>query len=64
MDRMVASFEAEAGKMLRKPYFELRPDQQHERLAVAERVVRAILQDPEVSFRCDAGGSVDNGQWR
>ena len=53
--------------MLRKPYFKLRPDQQRERLALARRVVRAILQDPEVSFRCDAtgvvslvGGSMDN----
>ena len=63
----MASFEAEAGKMLRKPHFELRLDQQRERLAVAQRVVLALLQDPEVSFRRDAtgvvslvGGSMDN----
>ena len=57
----MASFEAEAGKILRKP------DQQHEWLALAQRVVRALLQDPEGSFRRDAtgvvslvGGSMDN----
>ena len=50
----MASFEAEAGKMLRKPYFDLGPDQQRERLALAQRMVRAILQDPEVSFRRNA----------
>ena len=66
---MVASFEAEAGKMLRKPYFELGPDQQRQRLALAQRVVRAILEDPEVSFRRNAtgvvslmGGSMDNAR--
>ena len=62
---MVAGFEA--GKMLRKPYFDLGPDQQRERLALAQRMVRAILQDPEVSFRRDTtsvvsmvGCSMDN----
>ena len=69
MNRMVASLEAEAGKILRKPYFEVRPDHQHERLALAQRVVRAILQDPEVYFRRDAtgvvslvGGSINNAE--
>ena len=64
---VVASFEAEAGKILRKPYFDLRPDQQRERLALAQRMVRAILQYPEVSFRRNAssvvslvGGSMDD----
>ena len=63
------SFEAEAGKMLCKPYFELAPHQQRERLALAQRLVRAILQDPGVSFRRDAtgvvsvvGGSMDNAR--
>ena len=63
----MASFEAEAGKILSKPYLELRPDQQRERQALARRVERAILQDPEVPFRSDAngvvslvGGSMDN----
>ena len=63
----MASFEAEASKMVRKPYFDLGPDQQRERLALAQRMVRAILQDPEVSFRRDAsdvvllvGGSMEN----
>ena len=46
------------GKMLRKPYFDLGPSQQRERLALAQRMVRAILQDPEVSFRRDASGVV------
>ena len=53
--------------MLRKPYFELRPDQLHEWLALAQLVVRAILQVPEVSFRRDAtsvvslvGGTMEN----
>ena len=53
--------------MLRKPYFDLGPDHQRERLALAQRMVQAILQDPEVSFRRDAtsvvslaGGSMDN----
>ena len=52
--------------MLRKPYFELGLDQQRERLVLAQRVVRAILQDPEVFFRRAAtnvvsrvGGSMD-----
>ena len=61
------SFEGEAGKMLRKPYFDLALDQQRELLALAWRMARAILQDPEVSFRRDAtsvvslvGGSMDN----
>ena len=54
----MASFEAEAHKMVRKRYFELRPDQQPERLALAQRVVRAILQDPGVSFRRYATGVV------
>ena len=64
---MVASFEAAAVKMLRKPYFALGPDQQRERLALAQRMVQAILKDPEVSFCRDAsvkvsvvGGSMDN----
>ena len=63
----MAFIEAEAGKMLRKPYFEPRPDQQRERLALVQRVVRANVRDPEVSFRRDAtgmislvGGSMDN----
>ena len=63
----MASFEAEGGKMLRKPYFDLGLDQQRERLALARRMVRAIPQSPEVSFRRDAtgvvslvGGSMDN----
>ena len=67
MDHTVASFEAKAGKMLRTPYFDLGPHQQRERLAVAERIVQAILQDPEVSLRRDAtgvvsrvGGNMDN----
>ena len=50
----MASFEAEAGKMLRKPYFH----QQRERLALAQRMVRAILQNLEVSSRRDASGVV------
>ena len=54
----MACFEAEAGKMLRKPHLELQPDQQCEQLAVARRVVWAILQDLEVSFRRDATGVV------
>ena len=54
----MASFEVEVGKMLRKPYFDLGPDQQRERLALAQHMVRAILQDPEVSFRRDATGVV------
>ena len=65
----MASFEDEAGKMLRKPYFDLGPHQQCERLALAQRMVRTILQDPEVSFRRDAtgvvslvGGSMDNAR--
>ena len=64
---MVASFEAKAGKLLRKPYFELLPDQQREWPALAQRVVRVLLQDLGVSFRRDAtsvvslvGGSMDN----
>ena len=55
---MEASFEAEAGKMLWRPYFDLGPDQQRERLALSQHMVRAILQDPEVSFRRDASGVV------
>ena len=31
--------------MLRKPYFELWHEQQRERLALAERVVRPVLRD-------------------
>ena len=65
----MASFEVEAGEMLRKPYFELRPNQQRERLTLAWCVVREILQDPEVSLRrvatgvaCLVGGSSDNAQ--
>ena len=54
----MASFEAEVGKMLRKPYFDLGADQQRERLALAHRMVGAILQDPEVSFCRDATGVV------
>ena len=60
-------FEAEAGKMLRRPYFELRPDEQRWQLTLAQRVVLAILKDPAVSFRRDAtvvvslvGGSMHN----
>ena len=55
---MVASFEAEVGEMPRKPYFELWPQQQRERLALAHCVVHALLQDTEVSFRRDASGVV------
>ena len=40
------------------PYFDLGPDQQRERLALAQPMVRAILQDPVVSFRRDATGVV------
>ena len=58
MHRMVASFEAEPSKMPRKPYFELRLEQQRERLALVQRVVMAILQDPELSFQRDANGVV------
>ena len=54
----MASFEAIAAKMVRKPYFDLGPDEQRERLAVAQCMVRAILQDWEVSFRRDATGVV------
>ena len=63
----MASFEAEAGKILREPSFDLGPDQQRERRALAQRIVRATLQDPEVLFRRDAtgvvslvGGNMDN----
>ena len=44
--------------MLRKRYFDLGPDQQREELALTQRMVRAILQDPEMSFRRDATGVV------
>ena len=54
----MASLEAAAGKMLRKPYFDLAKDQQREQLTLAQRMVRAILQDPELFFRRDAGGVV------
>ena len=53
--------------MLRKPYFDLGPEQQGEQQALAQRMVRAILQDPKVSSRRDAdgvvspvGGNMDN----
>ena len=63
----MASFDVEASNRLRKPCFDLGPDQERERLALAHRVMRAILQNPEVSFRRAAtgvvsvvGGSIDN----
>ena len=64
---MVTSIETEAPKVLSKPYFDLGQEQQCERLALAQRMVRAIPQDLEVSFRRDPtgvvllkGGSADN----
>ena len=55
-------------KCCASPIFDLGLDQQGERLALAQRMVRAMLQDPEVSFRGNAtgvvslvGGSMDRG---
>ena len=45
-------------KCCASPTFELRPVVQCERLALVQRVVRAILRDPEVSFRRDPTGVV------
>ena len=58
MDRMVASFEGEVGKMLFKPFFDLGPDHQRERPALLQRMVRAILKDPDMSSQRDANGVV------